>query len=37
MNEYSEEVNEQIHGGTKDKTKLEGKEGIDFLLNTFRK
>lgn len=37
MNEYSKEVEEQMHGGIKDKSKLEGKEGIDFLLNTFRK
>ena len=35
MNEYSDEINKQIQG--KDTNRLEGREGIDFLLSKFGK
>ena len=35
MNEYSDEIDKQIQG--KDTNRLEGREGIDFLLSKFGK
>ena len=38
MSEYSDEVEKELNGGKKkDKNKLEGQEGINYLLNTFKK
>lgn len=36
MDEYSKDIEAEMNGD-KNKTKLEGKEGINYLINTFRK
>lgn len=38
MSEYSDEVQKEINGskgGNKDRTKLEGQEGFDYLMKMF--
>ena len=38
MSEYADEVEKELNGGKKKyKNKLEGQEGINYLLNTFKK
>lgn len=37
MSEYSDDIQKEINGNKKDKTTLEGQQGLDYLMNTFRK